>query len=123
MEAQEPSNFLSKFKALRINRIFLNSIFIFALLILILINMYAYKEVTNLLQANKMVIHTHEVISGIDQSLYFVIDLESHYRGYLLTDNTNYLKEVDEIKKNLSENLARLNKLTHDNPEQNIKTK
>jgi diguanylate cyclase (GGDEF)-like protein/PAS domain S-box-containing protein len=123
MDAPEKPKFFKKFKTLKINRVFLNSIFILALLILILININAYEEVKSLFQANKMVIHTHEVISSIDNSLYLLSDLESDQRGYLLTNDVNYLREVNETRQKLSENLTLLAQLTQDNPPQYKKSK
>ncbi|KTD21244.1 diguanylate cyclase [Legionella londiniensis] len=105
--------------AFKINKSFLNTIFFFALSALLLISFFSYYQVKSLIDVNNRVIHAHKVIQSVNASLFELADLESHYRGFLISGQTQLLEEMDEIKKNLNQNLQKLTQLTKDNPEQN----
>ncbi|MBA3537080.1 MAG: diguanylate cyclase [Tatlockia sp.] len=110
------SNFFSR---MQLNRSTLNLIFIPALILLLLLNIYSFKQVRALIEANRWVIHTYEVIQTTDSSLYGLVDIESRQRGYLLRGAHYFLDDIDLTKANLKEDLNRLNNLTRDNLEQN----
>jgi diguanylate cyclase (GGDEF)-like protein len=62
--------------------------------------------------------HTHEVLIETEQFLGAVKDAETGQRGYLLTENINYLEPFHQGVASAKENLSELKLLTTDNLEQ-----
>jgi diguanylate cyclase (GGDEF)-like protein len=114
------SNFFSR---MQLSRATLNLIFISALILLLVINISSFKQVKALIEANRWVNHTYQVIQTTDSSLYNLVDIESRQRGYLLRGAHYFLDDIDSIKANLKEDLSRLIILTQDNLEQNNRAK
>ncbi|MBA2709590.1 MAG: diguanylate cyclase [Tatlockia sp.] len=110
------SNF---FSGIQLSRSSLNLIFILALLFLLTINISSFKQVSDMIKANRWVNHTHQVIHTTDAALYSLVDIESRQRVYLLRGASYFLEDIDGIKTNLFENLAILKHLTKNNLEQN----
>lgn len=102
----------------RLNKLTLNLIFIPALLLLLLISFYLYYQIDNLIKANHWVIHTQEVIQTTDSALYEMVNIESNQRGFLITNDDEYIQEIDLVKINLAKKLNKLTQLTKDNPDQ-----
>lgn len=62
--------------------------------------------------------HTYNVLENTNKTNTLVNSFESALRGYLLSGNPVFLKNLPEEKRNLQEVLANLKKLTADNPVQ-----
>ncbi|WP_419418813.1 diguanylate cyclase [Legionella sp. D16C41] len=97
----------------------LNSIFGIALLILVSLSYFSYSQVKALLEADRWVSHTYQVMQKIDSALYRIINLESDQRAYLLTGNERFLADMDNIKTDLTSDLQNVKQLTKDNSAQN----
>lgn len=109
---------LYRIREIKLNKFFLNFLFIIAILFLTLINLFSFKEFNILLESNRWVIHTYEVIQSIDSAMSSLTQIDSSQRGFLITNNTNFLIEVDDSKINLKEKLISLSELVQDNPQQ-----
>ncbi|MBY0426112.1 MAG: CHASE3 domain-containing protein, partial [Cytophagales bacterium] len=64
--------------------------------------------------------HTHEVISSTERLLSYLKDAETGQRGYLLTQDSAYLKPYTQSIDSISSSLARINFLVRDNAEQRV---
>lgn len=65
-----------------------------------------------------LVNHTHEVIKALDDLGAQVLDFESQVRGYVITDNSVFLEDLDSQSIMLANRLTYLKNLTADNPVQ-----
>lgn len=106
-------------KNIHLSKSMLNIIFFFSLLTLLILNNSSFQQVNKLLAANAWVTHTYQVIQKIDDSLYEIIDIESHLRGHLIKADQQLLKDIEVIKADLSLSLSELDRLTKKNDEQN----
>ena len=87
-----------------------------ALLALALVGAATYLNAHNLLERNKLVIHTYQVISQIDDVFSSLDDIESGARGYLLTGKNEYLQPYQTGLDAVGGHLDELRKMTADNP-------
>ena len=92
--------------------------FILGLIFVAAIGFSAYMNTQRLLDANRWVIHTHEVIDTLEHMMSVLKDAETGQRGFVLTGEERYLEPyevaIDHIKRD-SDVLA---VLTRDNPVQ-----
>jgi CHASE3 domain sensor protein len=85
----------------------------------VLVNACAsYWNVRTLAATHRRVVHTHEVITQLQDVLSLLKDAETGQRGYLLTGEAAYREPYDEAVDVLPARLARLKELTADNPNQ-----
>ncbi|WP_220753472.1 MULTISPECIES: methyl-accepting chemotaxis protein [Shewanella] len=68
--------------------------------------------------SNDMVAHTYKVLLHIEESIEQVVNMETGYRGYLLTNNREFLEPYASGQKKVQEELAILLDMTADNPTQ-----
>jgi len=78
----------------------------------------AYLNIQSLRSNNQQIMHTHQVIVGIDGLMATMLDAETGQRGYLLTGNAEYLQPYQRAVKEVDERLAHVQNLTRDNPTQ-----
>jgi two-component system CheB/CheR fusion protein len=71
-----------------------------------------------LLEANRWVVHSYQVLGSTDDVLGMLRDAETGQRGYLLTGNESYLAPYDAAARDAASGLASLASLTADNPPQ-----
>lgn len=116
---QRKPSFLWKIRPIKLNKFLLNSLFIIALLILVMISGKSYWQLRSLTEANQWVIHTYKVTEQVDSALYALTAMESAQRAYLITENKNFLTDVQSFKPILTAHLNNLNTLTRDYTEQN----
>jgi PAS domain S-box-containing protein len=69
-------------------------------------------------ESGRWVAHTHEVVSAIDALLLTTQEAETGERGYLITGNDAYLEPYRIAVSKVPLQIARLRKLTADNPDQ-----
>ena len=74
-----------------------------------------YQAVREHEAAAGMVQHTLEVRNALETTLGLLTDAESGTRGYVITEDVDYLAPFDSAKSRLAENLAALRALTRDN--------
>jgi signal transduction histidine kinase len=92
--------------------------FAFAIVLLIGMSIGSYRSTTSLLNTDRLVTHTQEVIEELNALLASVKDAESAQRGYIITGNQAYLEPYGAAPSRVDQSLKRLRELTRDNPEQ-----
>lgn len=75
-----------------------------------------------LVENERRVSHTHEVLEKLNEIEATVADAETGQRGYLITGGAKYLQTYHAAVGRIQQQLARLNQLTADNPEQQART-
>jgi signal transduction histidine kinase/DNA-binding response OmpR family regulator/CHASE3 domain sensor protein len=78
----------------------------------------AYLNVRTLREDNQTIVHSHEVITILDDLLSTAKDAETGQRGFLLTDNERYLEPYNAAIAEVASQLDQLRELTLDNPKQ-----
>ncbi|HXI11100.1 MAG TPA: response regulator [Thermoanaerobaculia bacterium] len=91
---------------------------ILALASLLFIVGSSVKSIETLVETNRSVVHTDEVIARIRQLLATIADSESSQRGYLLTGNTTFLEPYNQGLSGIPRALSQLRTLVLDNPAQ-----
>lgn len=108
----------SSLKNIRLSKSMLNTIFIFSVLALLLINNSSYRQINTLIAANDWVTHTWQVIQKIDDSLYGITKIENSLRMYQIS-SAQQLLNINSIKSDLNLSLNELDILTKKNIGQN----
>ena len=75
-------------------------------------------EVLSLTASLRSVDHTDQVIANSRQLMRYMVDMESGLRGYHLTGDREFLESYLNAKPKVPQQLALLERLTNDNPEQ-----
>ncbi|WP_218575131.1 CHASE3 domain-containing protein [Limnoglobus roseus] len=78
----------------------------------------SYWNVRTLADGNRWVVHTHEVISRLQDVLSLLKDAETGQRGYLLTGRDEYLEPYRAAVEKVPGRVEQLQVLTADNPDQ-----
>ena len=86
---------------LKLSKLLLNTVFVIALATLCTLSVVSYYNFKDLIQANHWVTHSYEVINDIDETLYALTAMESDQRGYLISDNKDFLRKLDSNKKKI----------------------
>lgn len=86
-----------------------------AVLFFIVSGAIAYSNLQGLRTGNQNIVHTHDVITGLQEILSNVKDAETGQRGFLLTDDRAYLVPYEQALVAIPRTLARLEDLTNDN--------
>lgn len=115
-ENLKASRSLLSYKDSILSKYLLYLISIPAFIIVLLVSVYAYKQVRELVDANNWVIHSYQVIQATDKILYGVIDIESHQRGYLISGDPQFLESIQFHTKDIHQTFDTLLQLTKDNP-------
>ncbi len=92
----------------------------FALAMLALIAMagIALYNTTQLVESDRWVSHTHEVLAEVEATFSTVQDAETSQRGYLITNDALYLIPYNAAIASIDKHIAYLRQLTLDNPRQ-----
>jgi methyl-accepting chemotaxis protein len=92
----------------------------FGLVLLLMIGLgsFAYRTTTANLATANWVKHTHQVISLANEALAGLVDMETGYRGFLLTGNDEFLEPYNNGKRTYQAKLQELQQQTADNPVQ-----
>jgi methyl-accepting chemotaxis protein len=89
-----------------------------ALLLLLAIGAVAYTNVGKITDNQKMVVHTYEVLAGLEAILTDLKDAETGQRGYLITGKDEYLAPYLNAKGEIGKDIETVAGLTSDNPAQ-----
>src|SRR5882757_5926052 len=89
-----------------------------SLLILIIISVASYSSIRNLLDSSHLVDHTDSVINQLSNELSVLKDAETGQRGFLLTDDTAFLRPYRGAYKRALTILDSIQNMTGDNPVQ-----
>ena len=92
----------------------------FAVVILFFIasGLLSYSKVRTLRQNSRLVAHSHDVMAALDDILSLMKDAETGQRGYLLTNDEQYLAPYTNALNQIDERVAYFEQLVADNPEQ-----
>jgi signal transduction histidine kinase/CheY-like chemotaxis protein/CHASE3 domain sensor protein len=78
----------------------------------------AYRNIQTLKNDNQQIVHSHQVITTLDELLSTMKDAETGQRGFLLTYNEHYLEPYNAALLAFTAQLDQLTELTRDNPNQ-----
>lgn len=91
--------------------------------ILLVLLLAFYGNFIKLTEANSWDRHTLEVLLEADSAEADIIDIQSEYRGFLLTNDERFLALMEENQKDMDRHFQEVHKLTSDNPAQQDKIK
>src|SRR4051794_14557599 len=97
-------------------KLFISFGLVFALLVSL--TGLAYQTITANQEAADAVSHSLRVIGTAHETLTSLVDMETGYRGYLLTGRDEFLEPYRDGGETADQNLAELMELTADNPAQ-----
>lgn len=98
-----------------------NIVFLFAIFIIIILSCFSFYQFKGLMNANRWVTHTYQVITAAQEALYHLTYLETRQRGYLLFGDNHYLTSYDDNSKKIKNALDNLTMITKDNSIQHTK--
>jgi PAS domain S-box-containing protein len=90
--------------------------FIFAVVLLVVIGLVAYRTTNSLVASEDWVAHTQEVQASLENIRADVIGAELSRRGYSITNDESVLKDYRSALEDIPRTMARLRQLTTDNP-------
>lgn len=92
-----------------------------ALVLLIANAVVSLYNIRKLIENERNVSHSHQVITELEVTLSTLKDAETGQRGYLITGDDKYLQPYRSAISNITKNINSLKKLTADNPSQQQK--
>jgi signal transduction histidine kinase/CHASE3 domain sensor protein len=98
--------------------VFHKIIFTISLFILLFIGAISFRHIINTSQSFESLMHSYEVKLELEQLFSSIKDSENSMRGYLISNDTLYLKPYRNATANVNHNFAVLKNLTTDNIEQ-----
>lgn len=99
------------------------TIFGAGLLLLIVISVASYKNITILVSASEQRQHTHEVLTALEDVLLNLKDIEAGHRGYAVTGQESYLAPYRSAVTRLDRTMALFKQLTVGDPLQQERLK
>ncbi len=94
------------------------AIFAGVLIVIGVLGVAAYINTQRLVESQKWVVHTHEVLENLGDILSVMKDAETGQRGYIITGQDNYLQPYNQAMGLIDSRLNRLGELTKDDPRQ-----
>lgn len=104
-------------------RSLLNFFFCIFLTIILAATILSYLQINKLDDIRKWIEHTHLVIRTNNEILTGILSLQAEERGYIITNDRNFIADFDSKIQKEIENLEKLAKLVTDNEEQKILVK
>jgi methyl-accepting chemotaxis protein len=92
--------------------------FALAGLILVIVAVVGFLSVDRLIENNRLVTQTHEVIENLDILLARLVDAETGERGYIITGDDNYLEPYRAALGGVRKTFDDIKRLIADNPNQ-----
>jgi signal transduction histidine kinase len=89
--------------------------------VLVLCVMWSYRNTRVLARHQDMVVHTHEVLDALHDTLAALTDAETGERGYIITGEASYLEPFNAALKTLQAKQSRVKELTADNSSQQLR--
>ncbi|HEY9695194.1 MAG TPA: GAF domain-containing protein [Oculatellaceae cyanobacterium] len=83
--------------------------------ILLLVGGFSYHSINRLVEASRLVAHTHEVLEELESVISGLKDVETGQRGYVLTGDEAYLEPYNTAIPQIQQDLRQLRSLTKDN--------
>ena len=94
--------------------------FIACALVLVGVALFSFKNSEKFVASNTLVNISNQVLYEFEQILLTSVDAETGVRGYVITGDDNFLKHYITANTKIIENIKKINKLTQDNPNQQI---
>ncbi len=101
-----------KFKLEKITAIF----YILSAIILTSILVIFYNNGQKVIASNERMVHTHQVISKSNDIQVEVLNIETGFRGYLISEDEAFLQQFKDTETKIFTDLSQLNLLVKDNP-------
>ncbi len=92
--------------------------FVIVLVITTAVSAFGYVTQTQRSDTLQWIDHTNEVILEIDLALESILNMETGFRGYMVTGNEDFLEPFNAGAQQFDTSLAKLQELTSDNPRQ-----
>ncbi|WP_026976223.1 response regulator [Flavobacterium tegetincola] len=92
-----------------------------SVVILVISSTASFFSINSLLESNKAVNHSQQIIYNLNNSQRIILDAQSGVRGFLVTGNDNFLSRYLQSKMELDETIKSLESLTDGNKEQEIR--
>lgn len=90
----------------------------FSILMLVIVGIISYRTVNQLLESNRAVAHSNEVIQKLEKTISVMKDAETGQRGYLLTNRSQFLEPYHGAYREATGLVDQVASLTRDNPRQ-----
>ncbi len=110
-----------KMKAFYNSNLFYKGIFVFSFIILFFISSVAYNHVKDLSKSTDMVLNTFKLNLELEKLNAHIIEVESEYRAYIITENKDFLKNFIAAKKRVELSFEKVKKLNINNNAQKNK--
>ncbi|MGZ7081499.1 MAG: CHASE3 domain-containing protein, partial [Thermoanaerobaculia bacterium] len=88
--------------------------FVAAMLVVAVIVIVSYRSTRVFIAADRMLAHTHEVISTLEETRSFVVSAETNQRAYVITGQEQYADRVIALRPLLEQRLDQLHGLVAD---------
>ncbi|MCW4470585.1 response regulator [Flavobacterium sp. MFBS3-15] len=89
-----------------------------SMLILIVSSVASYLSISNLMESNRLVNHTQDVIFNINESNSIMVEAQSSMRAYLVTGREDFLERYNNSENQMDATLQKLEALVSDNEDQ-----
>ncbi len=89
-----------------------------AIVILVVIGVFSYRNTTTLIDAAQMKAHSYQVLENLKEVLSTLKDAETGQRGYIITGKDRYLDPYQAGISDVNQTMQHLKGLTSDNPNQ-----
>ena len=90
--------------------------FITCTVILAVVAIFSFRNSEKIIDSNERVTHTQEVLTELSLLRALSVDGETSVRGFVITDNEDFLKLYSQARQDINEQLAKIKSLTADNP-------
>src|ERR1017187_2832047 len=91
--------------------------FVFVLVVLFIIQWFTFRTTNGLIENTKLLNHTNTVITKLESVFSMLKDAESGQRGYIITNDSNYMGPYNRQHIQVQNEIDSLKKLTIDNPQ------
>src|SRR5678815_2982392 len=117
MNSRRPETDATKTDAARFKRILTRAIVLPQVLLAVLIALFLW-QITRLLNTAGLVEHTIQVISHATHTQKLFLDMETGFRGFVITGDEAFLEPYNQAFPRIEPDLAELRQLVSDNPSQ-----
>ncbi len=90
----------------------------FIVLVMIILTVSVSVSLTGMRDANNLTNHTMQIMNDADDIVKHLLSIDSGQRGYVITNNKDFLLPYDEGKAGVEKNMKSLRQLVSDNPQQ-----
>ena len=107
-----------KGKAIFTTNFLLNGIFVIALFILVFTSSVTYKHTVVIAESTELLVHSYKIQIQLEQLESYVKDAETAQRGYIITNDSNFLQPYNSAREAIKRPLFSLKYLTSQNLKQ-----